>query len=49
MMKNISIRLKEEFMGEAHKLAEIEMVDKSVIMCIKNLFRFSFFFIYFLV
>ena len=32
MMKNISIRLKEDFMKEAQKLAELEMVDKSVII-----------------
>ena len=32
MMKNISIRLKEEFMREAEKLAKLEMVDKSTIV-----------------
>lgn len=32
MMKNISIRLKEDFMKEAEKLAKMEMVDKSAII-----------------
>jgi predicted HTH domain antitoxin len=32
MMKNISIRLKEDFIREAEKLAKLEMVDKSVII-----------------
>lgn len=32
MMKNISIRLKENLMKEAQKLADLEMVDKSVII-----------------
>jgi len=32
MMKNISIRLKEDFMKEAEKLAKLEMVDKSTII-----------------
>ncbi|MBI2558731.1 UPF0175 family protein [Candidatus Woesearchaeota archaeon] len=32
MMKSISIRLKENFMKEARKLAELEMVDESVII-----------------
>lgn len=32
MMKLLSIRLKEDFMKEAQKLAELEMVDKSVII-----------------
>ena len=32
MMKNISIRLNENFMKEAQKLAELEMVDKSSII-----------------
>ena len=32
MMKNISIRLREDFMREAEKLAELELVDKSVII-----------------
>mgnify|MGYP001598017514 CR=1 FL=1 len=32
MMKNISIRLKEDIMDEAEKLANLEMVDKSVII-----------------
>ncbi len=31
-MKNISIRLKEDFMKEAEKLAKLEMVDKSAII-----------------
>lgn len=31
-MKNISIRLKEDFMKEAEKLAKLEMVDKSTII-----------------
>lgn len=31
-MKSISIRLKENFMKEARKLAELEMVDESVII-----------------
>ena len=32
MMKSVSIRLKEDFMKEARKLAELEMVDESVII-----------------
>lgn len=32
MMKLLSIRLKEDFMKEAQKLAELEMVDKSAII-----------------
>ena len=32
MMKNISVRLTEEFVKEAQKLAELEMVDKSIII-----------------
>ena len=32
MMKNISVRLNEEFVKEAQKLAELEMVDKSIII-----------------
>ena len=32
MMKNVSIRLREDFMKEAEKLAELELVDKSVII-----------------
>ncbi|MBI3035888.1 UPF0175 family protein [Candidatus Woesearchaeota archaeon] len=32
MMKIVSIRLKEDFMEEAQKLAELEMVDKSLII-----------------
>lgn len=32
MMKIVSVRLKEDFMKEAQKLAELEMVDKSVII-----------------
>jgi predicted HTH domain antitoxin len=32
MMKSISIRLKEDFMKEARRLAELEMVDESVII-----------------
>ena len=32
MMKNISIRLREDFMKEAEKLAKLELVDKSVII-----------------
>ena len=32
MMKSISIRLKEDFMKEAQKLAQLEMVDKSLII-----------------
>ena len=32
MMKNISIRLKEDFMKEAKRLAKLEMVDKSTII-----------------
>src|SRR3989344_1408450 len=32
MMKNISIRLKEDFMKEAERLAKLEMVDKSTII-----------------
>ncbi len=32
MMKNISIRLNENFMIEAKKLAKLEMVDTSVII-----------------
>ena len=32
MMKNVSIRLKDDFMKEAQKLAELEMVDKSAII-----------------
>ena len=32
MMKSISIRLREDFMKEAQKLAQLEMVDKSTIM-----------------
>ena len=32
MMKNISVRLNEEFMKEAQRLAELEMVDKSIII-----------------
>ncbi len=32
MMKNISIRLKEDFVDEAEKLAKLEMVDKSIII-----------------
>ena len=32
MMKSISIRLKENFMKEAQKLAELEMIDKSAII-----------------
>lgn len=31
-MKSVSIRLKEDFMKEAEKLAELEMVDKSIII-----------------
>src|SRR3989338_344688 len=32
MMKNISVRLTEEFVREAQKLAELEKVDKSIII-----------------
>ena len=32
MMKNISVRLKEDFMKEAERLAKLEMVDKSTII-----------------
>lgn len=32
MMKIVSIRLKEDFMKEAQKLADLEMVDKSLII-----------------
>ena len=32
MMKNVSIRLKKNFMKEAEKLAKLEMVDKSIIV-----------------
>ena len=32
MMKIISVRLTEEFVKEAQKLAELEMVDKSIII-----------------
>lgn len=32
MMKLVSIRLKEDFMKEAQKLADLEMVDKSTII-----------------
>ncbi len=32
MMKNISIRLNENFIKEAEKLANLELVDKSVII-----------------
>lgn len=32
MMKSISIRLKDDFMKEARRLAELEMVDESVII-----------------
>ena len=32
MMKSVSIRLKEDFMKEAQKLAQLEMVDKSTII-----------------
>ncbi|MBI2664133.1 UPF0175 family protein [Candidatus Woesearchaeota archaeon] len=32
MMKNISIRLKDDFIKEADKLAKLELVDKSVII-----------------
>lgn len=32
MMKNVSIRLQEDFMKEAERLARLEMVDKSVII-----------------
>lgn len=32
MMKLVSVRLKEDFMKEAQKLAKLEMVDKSVII-----------------
>lgn len=32
MMKNVSIRLREDFMKEAEKLAKLELVDKSVII-----------------
>ena len=32
MMKIVSIRLKEDFIKEAQKLAELEMVDKSMII-----------------
>lgn len=32
MMKAVSIRLEEEFMQEAEKLAKLEMVDKSAII-----------------
>ena len=32
MMKIVSIRLKEDLMEEAQKLAELEMVDKSLII-----------------
>ena len=32
MMKIVSIRLEEEFMQEAEKLAKLEMVDKSAII-----------------
>lgn len=31
-MKAVSIRLKEDFMKEAEKLAKLEMVDKSIII-----------------
>ena len=32
MMKNVSIRLKEDFMKEAEKLARLALVDKSIII-----------------
>lgn len=32
MMKNVSIRLREDFMKEAERLAKLEMVDKSMII-----------------
>lgn len=32
MMRNVSIRLKENFMKEAERLAILEMVDKSIII-----------------
>ena len=32
MMKNVSIRLNEDFLKEAELLAKLEMVDKSVII-----------------
>lgn len=32
MMKNISIRLSEDFMKEAERLARLELVDKSTII-----------------
>ncbi|MBI4639472.1 MAG: hypothetical protein HY731_02190 [Candidatus Tectomicrobia bacterium] len=32
MMRNVSIRLREDFMEEAERLARLEMVDKSVII-----------------
>lgn len=32
MMKSVSIRLREDFMKEAEKLAKLELVDKSVIV-----------------
>lgn len=32
MMKNVSIRLREDFMKEAEKLAKLGMVDKSIII-----------------
>ncbi len=32
MMKNVSIRLREDFMKEAEKLARLEFVDRSVII-----------------
>ena len=32
MMKNVSVRLEDEFMKEAEKLAKLEAVDKSAII-----------------
>ncbi len=32
MMKSVSVRLKEDLMKEAQKLAQLEMVDKSIII-----------------